>query len=224
MVPREQPAVGEFSQLRDGCRENRRWFKLGPEVLWCWCQVFQLCFSYLTFLQLTFCQAVRRILNFTLKKNSCTVHTQHLNATRARHALLPNWRVLARLALVSFSLPTLTPSTEWPGWAEKGSIPSSAASSCNLAALPLFDYSNHLAEIAVAECVSTCAPGNCGSDKAEETISGGPWMHFTLHLCSSEEHVGWISKRMLDSCEGEVRTSIRNAPSRRLNHLFIHCI
>lgn len=117
------------------------------------CQVFQLCFSYLTFLQLTFYQAVRRILNFTLK-NSCTVHIQHLNSMRMRcPALLLNWTVLDRLALVSFSLRPLTPSTVWPGWAEKGRFPSSAASSCNLAALPLFDYSNQLAEIAAAECV-----------------------------------------------------------------------
>lgn len=49
-------------------------------------------------------------------------------------------------------------------------------------------------------------------------------MHFTLHLCSSEEHVGRISKRTLDSCVGwgGVGTSRKKTPSGCLDPLFIH--
>lgn len=82
------------------------------------------------------------------------------------------------------------------------------ASSCSLSELPLFDYSNQL-----DSCRGVCPRallGNCGADKAEETIRGDPCMHFTLHLCSSEQHVGCIRGKR----------ALRRPPFHLLNHVF----
>lgn len=58
------------------------------------------------------------------------------------------------------------------------------------------------------ECVSTCTRG---SDKAEQTIGEGSQTHSTPLLCSSEEHVGRISKRTLDFfLKGEIKKNNKN--------------
>lgn len=84
----------------------------------------------------------------------------------------------------------------------------------------LFDYSNQSTEIdreretEERDCVCPrVLTGDCGSDKAEQTITESSRTHSTPLLCSSEEHVGRISKRTADRSEGEIKKNNKNIPA-----------
>lgn len=82
----------------------------------------------------------------------------------------------------------------YPAWV--GEVENSTALSYNLATARCLITERERQE---RVCVSTCTRG---SDKAEQTIGEGSQTHSTPLLCPSEEHVGRISKRTLDSSEG----------------------
>lgn len=82
----------------------------------------------------------------------------------------------------------------YPAWV--GEVENSTALSYNLATARCLITERERQE---RVCVSTCTRG---SDKAEQTIGEGSQTHSTPLLRPSEEHVGRISKRTLDSSEG----------------------
>lgn len=129
-----------------------------------WSQVFQLCFwCHFSF------SCLRDRLSFLCTKQPFillqepTVHFQHLSSVCAHDSSsAPQLNGTSKASfviawLLSSGVTRCMKISFHPGIREEGNF---TASSCNLNELPLFDYSNHLAEIAAEESVSMCAPRN----------------------------------------------------------------